>query len=133
MKGSEGKETKVIKDYRDLVVWRKADKLAHEIFGLTKKFPKRYLFNLTTQIERAVLSIPTNIAEGSASIHSRELIQFLNISCRSAFETKYLMNFACNEMIIDKEKYSQLDAEVNEIIRMIKSLLNSIKKNERTK
>lgn len=124
---------KVIKDYEDLVVWKKADELAHEIFLLTKNFPKRYLFSLTIQIERAVLSIPTNIAEGSASIHSRGLVQFLNISCRSAYETKYLLNFAYQELIIEEKIYRQLVLKINEIIKMLKSLINSIGKQERQK
>ena len=64
-----------IKSYRDLVVWQKADDLAFKIYKLTDSFPKKYLYDLTNQLRRAALSVPTNIAEGCGSNHSGELIK----------------------------------------------------------
>jgi len=64
----------MITSYKQLKVWQEADKLAHKVFGLTEKFPKTYLFDLTSQLRRAALSVPTNIAEGCASFHTKEFL-----------------------------------------------------------
>ena len=50
--------------YRDLVVWQKSMKLVTDVYGMTEKFPKTEVFGLTSQIKRAVVSVPSNIAEG---------------------------------------------------------------------
>ena len=84
----------MIKNFRELEVWKKADALAHRIFDLSETFPRSYLFDLTTQLRRAALSSPTNLAEGSATTHTKELLQFINISRRSTSETQYLVEFA---------------------------------------
>jgi four helix bundle protein len=121
----------MITSYKDLNVWQKADRLAMEVFDLTDRFPKAYLYDLTNQLRRAVLSVPTNIAEGCASFHSREFLQYLNVARRSLSETHYLLNFACNRDLIDHDRLSDLDSIAEEIGKMINSLVHSIRlKNE---
>lgn len=71
------------KRYKDLLVWQKADELAYRIYS----FPHKYAYDLTNQLRRSALSIPTNLAEGSASPHTKELLQFINIANRSLSET----------------------------------------------
>jgi four helix bundle protein len=117
-----------LKSYKELLVWRKADELAVTIFRITAKFPKEYLFDLTNQLRRAALSIPTNLAEGCASDHSGELIQFINISNRSLSETRYLLEFAHKMDLIKSEEISDLNATCSEISKMLRSLSISIKK-----
>ena len=117
-----------VKSYKELLVWRKADELAVNIYRLTAKFPKEYLFDLTNQLRRAALSIPTNLAEGCASDHSGELLQFINISNRSLSETRYLLEFAHKMALIKSEEISDLDATCSEISKMLRSLAISIKK-----
>ena len=87
----------MIKSFRDLDVWQKAHRLAQEVFRLTDTFPKKYLFDLTAQLRRAALSVPTNIAEGCAASYSKELVQFLNIAKRSVSEVQYLLLFASEQ------------------------------------
>jgi len=90
----------MLKHFSDLVAWQKADRLAHEVFDLTDAFPKSYLFDLTSQLRRAALSVPTNLAEGCATIHTKELLQAISISRRSLRETQYLLLFALRRELI---------------------------------
>jgi len=69
-----------IKDYKDLIVWQKAMDLAEEVYRLVKKLPKEELFALSDQIRRAVISIPSNIAEGHERNSIKEYYQFLSIA-----------------------------------------------------
>jgi four helix bundle protein len=115
-----------IQSYRELTVWQKADELAVKVYGLTIKFPREYLYDLTSQLRRAALSIPTNLAEGCASPHSGELLQFINIAKRSLSETQYLLEFAHKIGLINAADVSVLDQSCLEIERMLKALNLSI-------
>ncbi len=110
------------------MVWQKADELAINIYGITKKFPREYLYDITSQLRRAALSIPTNLAEGCASPHSGELLQFINIANRSLSETRYLLEFSHKIGLITAADLSDLDQTCLEIARMLKSLNLSITK-----
>ena len=120
----------MIKSYRDLVVWKKADDLAFDIYKLTESFPKQYLYDLTSQLRRASLSIPTNLAEGCASPHTKELLQFINISHRSLSETRYLIEFAGRLVLISPEKNKELEGRCSEIGKMLAALTRSIRQKE---
>ena len=97
------------KKYRDLVAWQKANELAFRIYKLTDRFPAKYSYDLTNQLRRAALSIPTNLAEGCASPHAKELLQFINISNRSLSETQYLLEFAAGLSLIKSEESQDLE------------------------
>jgi four helix bundle protein len=115
-----------IQSYRELTVWQKADELAVKVYSLTSKFPREYLYDLTSQLRRAALSIPTNLAEGCASPHSGELLQFINIAKRSLSETQYLLEFTHKIGLINTADVSVLDQSCLEIERMLKALNLSI-------
>lgn len=117
-----------IQSYRELMVWQKADELAVKIYGITKTFPREYLYGLTSQLRRAALSIPTNLAEGCASLHTKELLQFINIANRSLSETQYLLEFAHKISLINTTDVSGLHQRCLEIARMLKALNLSITK-----
>jgi four helix bundle protein len=74
------------KTHKDLVVWQKAMNLVEEVYRLTEKMPQSELYGLTSQIRRAAVSIPSNIAEGAARNHDREFVQFLYVSLGSLAE-----------------------------------------------
>jgi four helix bundle protein len=76
----------VVNHYRDLIVWQKAMKLVKEVYLLVKKLPKEELFSLSDQMRRAVVSIPSNIAEGQARESTKEFIHFLAIARGSKAE-----------------------------------------------
>ena len=117
----------MITSFKELKVWQRADELAFKVFDLTDAFPKAYLFDLTSQLRRAVLSVPTNIAEGCASFHSGEFLQFLNVSRRSLSETQYLLYFACRRKLIKQSELSELNSLSEEISKMLNGLAKSIR------
>lgn len=80
--------------YKKLIVWQTSDQLAWEIYSLTDKFPKEELYGLTSQLRRAVLSVPLNIVEGYARNNKNEFRQFLRIALGSLAEAGYLIQFA---------------------------------------
>ena len=83
-----------MKDFRQLKVWEKAHQLALAVYKATKDFPKEELYGSTSQIRRASMSIPTNIAEGCGRNTDAEFARFLQISMGSASETEYQLMLA---------------------------------------
>ena len=81
-------------NYKSLIVWQKADKLAFAIYRITEDFPKAELFGMISQLRRAALSVPTNIVEGYNRHGSRELNRFMEISLGSLAEVEYLLDFS---------------------------------------
>ena len=75
-----------IYSYKDLIVWKKSMELVKEIYYLTGKFPKDETYGLISQMQRAAVAIPSNIAEVYLRGHRKEYIQFLSIALRSAAE-----------------------------------------------
>ena len=76
------------RDYRDLVLWQKAMELAAEVHGTTLKLPRHELFGMVSQVRRAAVSVPSNIAEGSGRRTTREFIAFLHIARGSLSELR---------------------------------------------
>lgn len=113
-------------DYKKYTVWEKAHKLVLKTYGYTNNFPKAELFNLTSQINRAVLSIPTNISEGCGRNSQKEFIRFLNISSGSATELDYLFLVAKDLGFILEDEYVTLVQDLTEIIKMIFALIKKI-------
>jgi len=117
----------MITSFKELKVWERADDLAFKVFDVADTFPRKYLYDLTSQLRRAALSVPTNIAEGCASFHSGEFLQFLNISRRSLSETQYLLYFASRRGLIRQTQLSELDSICEEISKMLNALAKSIR------
>ncbi len=67
-------------NYKDLLAWQKAKRLAVEVYGVTKSFPKQEMFGLTAQIRRAAVSVPSNIAEGQGRLTRGEFKHFLGMA-----------------------------------------------------
>ncbi len=84
----------MIRIYTKLDVWQKSMDLVAEIYAITKSFPKEELYTLTTQLRRAAISIPANIAEGRAKRTTRDFMRFINIAAGSAaeLETHFLIS-----------------------------------------
>lgn len=75
-----------LRSYKDLIVWQKGMDLVREIYDLTEKFPKDETYGLKSQMERAAVSVPSQIAEGYLRRHLKEYVQFLSIALGSAAE-----------------------------------------------
>ena len=115
-----------VRSFEDLDVWKVANQLAHEIFSVTHRFPRSYVYDLGNQLRRAALSVPANIAEGSASMHSKELTQSLNVARRSLAETRYLLLFAWEEGLIPASHHEKLADACQSVGRMLTNLVRSI-------
>jgi four helix bundle protein len=105
--------------YRKLIVWRRADELAFRAYSVTRGFPKEELYGMTSQLRRAVLSVPTNIAEGYGRRSNAELRQFLNIALGSLAEVEYLLDFSHRLGYLpvdDYRKLQDLRAEVGRLL-----------------
>lgn len=114
-------------NYKNYKVWQKSHSLVFEIYDILKLFPKEEQFNLTSQIRRACLSIPTNIAEGCGRETQKEFIRFLYISSGSAHELDYLILVSSELKIIPIEKSKQLLDEIDQIKKMLAGLITKIK------
>jgi len=112
-------------NYKSLIVFQKADELAHGIYNLTKKFPKDEIYGISSQLRRAALSIPTNIVEGYAISSDKELKQFLKIAMGSHAETEYLFQFS-KRLGFHKKDESDVELLISEVGKLLWSFNKSI-------
>ena len=99
--------------YEKYDAWKVAHELALAVYRSTEGWPQRELYGLTAQTRRAALSVPTNIAEGSAKLGPRELRRFLDIALGSLSEISYLLLFSRDMGILGSEEWQRLDAMRN--------------------
>ena len=118
-----------MKTHKDLDVYNLSIELVKIIYNLTKNFPKEELFGLISQIRRAAVSIPSNIAEGSARNHSKEFKQFLYIALGSASELDTLILISNKLELINNKNYEELFSKLTSISKMLQGLIKSIKTN----
>ena len=114
--------------HKDLDVWKKSINFVTSIYKTTKMFPKEELYGLTSQIRRASVSIPSNIAEGAVRKGRREFEQFLYISLSSAAEVDTQLIISKNLGFIDEQEFSVLTSELDSISKMIQGLIKSLDK-----
>jgi four helix bundle protein len=115
-------ENKKIESFKDLFVWQKGIELVNNIYKATKKFPKDELYSLTSQIRRAAISIPANIAEGWRGT-TKNYIQFLEISRGSLFELNTLITIPYNQEYISKGTCDEIENNLNETGKMLNALI----------
>lgn len=116
-----------MKDFRQLKVWEKSHQLALSIYKTTKTFPKEELYGLTSQIRRASMSVPTNIAEGCGRNTDADFARFLQISMGSASETEYQLLLSHDLGFLSKEDYDKLNNDVTEIKRMLTAFIQTLR------
>ncbi len=112
-------------NYKDLIVFQKADQLAHQIYEITESFPKAEMFGVTSQIRRAALSIPTNIVEGYGRQKKKELKQYINIALGSHAETEYLFDFA-RKMFFKEKDFMKTEALISEVGKLLWGFYRSL-------
>ena len=115
-------------DYNNYKVWLKSHDLVIDIYQITSAFPKSEQFNLVSQINRASLSVPTNIVEGCGRETQKELIRFLYISSGSAHELEYLILVSSELKFISTKDSKTLLKKIDELKKMLFSLIKTIKK-----
>lgn len=115
-----------IKSYKDLIVWQKSIDLVVAVYELTAQFPKEERFGLSSQMQRASVSIPSNIAEGSRRKSRKEYIYFTRISFGSASELETQVLVAKRLLFGKSLSYSKIDGLLDEVLRMLNKLLESL-------
>lgn len=116
-----------VRDYRDLIAWQKSIELVKSVYALTRKFPKAETYSLADQLQRAAISVPSNIAEGQSRQHGAEFRQFLRIALGSTAEVDTQIVIAEQLGYITKTEQDAVYLQLCEVRRLIRGLVSSIK------
>ncbi|MBK3515926.1 four helix bundle protein [Carboxylicivirga marina] len=109
-------------NFRELKVWQKARHLVKDIYLLAKDLPEEEKFGLISQMRRASVSIPSNIAEGTGRRTDKEFGRFLDIAIGSAYELETQLMLCFDLDFITDDTFNELEIKVQEIERMISAL-----------
>ncbi len=115
-----------INSYTDLIVWQKAVDLVVEVYNLTEKFSKSELFGLTSQMRRAAVSIPSNIAEGRRRGTRKDFCHFLVIAFGSGGELETQIIIAKKLNFIKIGEYSKVDLLLDEVMRILNVMIHNL-------
>ena len=114
-------------NFREMKIWQKAREFVKEIYQTTAEFPSEEKFALASQMQRAAISIPSNIAEGAGRNSNKDFNRFLNIANGSAFELETQIYLAYDLKYIDKNKLENLTVKIIEIKKMIYGFKKNLK------
>ncbi|MBS1624911.1 MAG: four helix bundle protein [Bacteroidetes bacterium] len=114
-------------NYKELNIWKRAMKLAVDVYRVSSTFPSDERFGLTSQIRRAAVSIASNIAEGSGRNTDGEFIQFLGIANGSSFELTTQLMIAVELEIANSDSADKILKELDETQKMLYAFLNKLK------
>ena len=117
----------MVQSFRDLLVWQRAIQLSVAIYRLTKDFPREELYGLSSQIRRAAVSVPSNIAEGHGRLGTGEYRQFLGIARGSNFELQTQLEIARALGFGDSKLLDEAEGLSHEVGKMIHGILEGIK------
>ena len=117
---------KKIESYKDLEIWKEGMALAERIYRVTDSFPKQEVYGLVSQVRRAAISIPANIAEGCARNHSKEFRQFLYIALGSLAELGTLVELSERLHFVIAETAVKLDETIKVLRYRILALLRKL-------
>lgn len=115
-----------VKSYRELLVWQKGIDLVSIIYRLTKSFPNQEMYGLAAQLQRAAVSVPSNIAEGQARQHTGEFRRFLYIAVGSLAEVDTQLEIAKRLNYISEEDFVEINQIIVELRKMIHGLINKL-------
>ena len=116
----------MVKSYKELIVWQKAMDLVEEVYRLSKAFPKEEIYALINQVRRAVVSIPSNIAEGQARQSKAEFLNFLSIAQGSLAEVETQLLLAIRLSYLSEsetQKAMQLREEISKMLASLRKKL----------
>ena len=117
----------MVQSFRDLVVWKKSIEMAVAVYRVTKGFPKEETYGLSSQMRRAVVSIPSNIAEGHGRLNTSEYRQFLGIARGSNFELQTQIEIARKLQVGESGLLNEAEGLSHEVGKMIYGILEKIK------
>ena len=118
-----GKRTR---HYRELIVWQKAMALAKAVYGITEHLSSKETYGFQSQMRRAAVSIPSNIAEGHGGLNDGHFRQFLAISRGSLFELQTQLELAGDLNLLDQKHVAALMEQCEEVCRLTNGLLGTL-------
>lgn len=113
-------------DFKKLLVWQRSRELVVRIYYITQKFPSEERFGLSSQLRRAAVSVPSNIAEGQRRASNKEFVQFLIIARGSLAEIETQLLIAQDLQYIPEKESIQFTNEIIEIGRILNGLIKSL-------
>lgn len=119
--------TKIIHSYKELIVWQKEIELVVAVYDMTKDFPKEEMFGLSSQIKRAAVSLPANIAEGRHRGSRKDFLQFIRIAYASAAELETEIYIAEKLGFCKKEKLDIVRKLLEEEMKMLYTIIGKLK------
>lgn len=122
-------ERRTDKGFRKLEVVKEAHVLVKLVYDVTKSFPRDELFGLTSQLRRAVISIPTNIIEGQARVSRKEFLNFLNIANGSLVEVEYLLGLSLDLGYLKRGDYEKIESQRRKVAVYLTRFIHSLRKN----
>lgn len=122
-----------MRDFRKYTIWQDAVKVANQIYSLTAKFPANEQYGLSNQLQRAAVSISSNIAEGASRVSPIEYAHFLEISLGSAFEVETQLTISLQRYYIEKDEYNEMISQLQSIERRINTLIIKLRANSEGK
>ena len=117
-----------MKNYKELIIWQRGIEIVRKIYLIAKQFPKEEKFGIVSQITRAAVSIPANIAEGSSRNSDRDYARFLQISLGSAFEVQTYLTIAKEMNWVKGENAVGVELLLEEQIKMIHRFIDTLNK-----
>ena len=120
------KEKVSARNYRELIVWQEAIKIAKAVYELTGKFPKHEVYALADQIRRAAVSVPSNIAEGQARKSPGDFKRFLHIALGSLAEVDTQLVLAQEFGYLNKEDIAFMDEKIQNLRMKLYALINTL-------
>lgn len=117
-----------MKNYKELIIWQKGVEIVKKVYVLTKQFPNEEKYGIVSQMTRASVSIPANIAEGSSRNSDKDYARFLQISLGSAFEVQTYLIIAKEMNWAKIEEIIQVELLLEEEIKMIHRFINTLNK-----
>jgi four helix bundle protein len=113
--------------YQDLIVWQKAKAFASEVYRATEPFPKAEIYGLTSQLRRAAVSVPSNIAEGQGRLTKGEFCNFLGQARGSPLEVETQLAIAVDLQLLGEAEFKKLEERSSEVLRLLNGLIESLR------
>ena len=117
-----------MQNFKDLLLWQEAHQAVLKIYKLSEDFPKTEMFGITSQLRRAAVSMPCNIAEGCGRYTSKDFANFLQIALGSTNETDYLTLLAKDLNYLSESEYLTIQEQLNKVRAMNINLLDKVRR-----
>jgi four helix bundle protein len=114
--------------YEDLIAWQKAKAFATEVYRATETFPKTEIYGLTSQLRRAAISVPSNIAEGQGRLTKGEFCHFLGQARGSLLEVETQLSIAVDLNLLPEAEFRKLKAKSLEVRKILNGLIEAMLK-----